>query len=176
MDNFVGEIRLFGGNFAPAGWALCNGAILSISQYDTLFALIGTTYGGDGQNTFALPDLRARIPVGQGQGPGLTNRVMGEQFGVAEVTLLQNDMPAHTHDLRASTSAATASQPAPDLVPAQNGTDNFYLPKPGSGALPQSMKPNSVTPSGSTLPHSNIMRSTAVNYIIALYGVFPSSN
>ena len=176
MDNFVGEIRLFGGNFAPAGWALCNGAILSISQYDTLFALIGTTYGGDGQNTFALPDLRARIPVGQGQGPGLTNRVMGEQFGVAEVTLLQNNITAHTHDLRASTSAATASQPAPDLVPAQNGTDNFYLPKPSSGALPQSMKPNSVTLSGSTLPHSNIMRSTAVNYIIALYGVFPSSN
>lgn len=175
MEYYIGEIRLFAGNFAPAGWRICNGDTLSIAEFDTLYALLGTTYGGDGQTTFKLPDLRSRVPVGQGQGPGLSNRIVGQQFGASEVTLTQGQMPAHTHTMVASSASATAAQ-ATGLIPAQNGSDLFYAPLPASGANLQTMSPASVTPAGGNQPHNNLMPSMAVNYIISLYGIFPSRN
>lgn len=175
MDYYLGEIRLFAGTFAPAGWHLCDGTTLNIADFDALYTLLGTTYGGDGQTTFMLPDLRSRVPVGQGAGPGLTNRALGQQFGVAQVTLTANQMPAHSHGLVASTAMATAAQPS-GLVPAQNGSDLFYAPQPATGANPQTMVSASVTVTGGSLPHNNIMPSMAMNYIIALYGIYPSRN
>ncbi|MBP6616550.1 MAG: phage tail protein [Burkholderiales bacterium RIFCSPHIGHO2_01_FULL_64_960] len=175
MESFIGDIRLFAGTFAPRGWMLCNGAVLSISQYDTLFSLIGTTYGGDGQSTFALPDLRGRVPVGQGQGPGLTNRVIGEVYGSENVTLVPNQMPQHTHTLNASTATATSAQPAGQLF-AQTGSDKFYGPPPATDPQPQAMAANAVTPAGGSQPHTNIMPSMAINYIIAVEGIYPTRN
>ncbi|MBB1650115.1 MAG: phage tail protein [Delftia acidovorans] len=175
MDYYLGEIRLFAGSFAPAGWHLCDGTTLNISAYDALYSLLGTIYGGDGQTTFKLPDLRSRVPVGQGTGLGLTSRSLGQQFGVAQVSLTTNQMPIHSHGLVASTSLATAAQ-ATGLVPAQNGSDLFYAPQPVAGANPQTMAPASVTVAGNNLPHDNIMPSMAMNYIIALQGIYPSRN
>jgi microcystin-dependent protein len=175
MESFIGDIRLFAGTFAPRGWMLCNGAVLNISQYVALFSLIGTTYGGDGQTTFALPDLRGRVPVGQGQGPALTNRVLGEAYGVESVTLVPNQMPQHTHTLNASTASATNAQPA-DRIFAQTGVDKFYGPSPANDPQPQSMAANTVTLAGGNQPHTNIMPSMAINYIIAVEGIYPSRN
>lgn len=175
MDSFIGDIRLFAGTYAPKGWMLCNGALLSISEYDTLFALIGTTYGGDGQNTFALPDLRGRVPVGQGAGPGLSDRVLSQTYGSETVTLLATQLPQHSHAFNATTAAATSAQPAGMLF-AQTGVDNLYGPLPGNDPQPQTMAASTVAPAGGNLPHDNIMPSMALNYIIALEGIFPSRN
>lgn len=175
MESFIGDIRLFAGTFAPRGWLLCNGALLSISQYDTLFALIGTTYGGDGQTTFAVPDLRGRVPVGQGTGLGLTPRVMGQVYGSENVTLLTSQMPQHTHTLNATTAAATSAQPGGRLF-AQTSADKVYGPPPATGPLPQTMAGNAVSVAGGSQPHTNIMPSMAINYIMAFEGVFPSRN
>src|SRR3954451_10417902 len=114
---YVGEIRMFAGNFAPAGWMFCEGQLLPISEYDTLFNLIGTTYGGDGQNTFALPDLRGRAPLNQGQGPGLTNRVIGEISGSESVTLISTQMPQHIHQPVANNIDPTSDAPAAGTMP-----------------------------------------------------------
>lgn len=175
MESFIGDIRLFAGTFAPRGWMLCNGAVLSISEYETLFALIGTTYGGDGQSTFALPDLRGRVPVGQGQGPGMTNRVIGQAYGSENVTLLPNQMPQHTHTLNASTATAASAQAAGRLF-AQTGSDKLYGPPPGTDPQPQGMAAGAVAPAGGGQPHANLMPSMAINYIIAVEGVYPSPN
>lgn len=175
MESFIGDIRLFAGDFAPRGWMLCNGAVLSISVYDTLFALIGTTYGGDGQNTFALPDLRGRVPVGQGPGPGLTPRVIGQVYGSENVTLLTQQMPQHSHTLNATTAAATSPQAAGGLF-AQAGTDKCYGPPPGTDPQPQTLAGNAVSVAGGSQPHNNIMPAMAINYIIAVEGIFPSRN
>lgn len=175
MGSFIGDIRLFAGTFAPRGWVLCNGALLSISTYETLFALIGTTYGGDGQNTFAVPDLRGRVPVGKGAGPGLTPRVLGQVFGSENVTLLAAQMPQHTHTLNATTAARTSPQAAGRLF-AQTGTDNLYGPLPASGPQPQAMAANAVSAAGQSQPHSNIMPSMAINRIMAVEGIFPNRN
>src|SRR6185437_6635000 len=113
-DYFVGEIRMFGGNFAIKNWAFCNGQFMSIAQNQALFSLIGTTYGGDGVRTFALPDLRGRLPIGQGQGIGLSPRTMGENAGSEQVTVLLNEMPLHSHAFNATADAATTSNVAPD--------------------------------------------------------------
>jgi microcystin-dependent protein len=175
MESFVGDIRLFAGTFAPRGWLLCNGALLSISEYDTLYTLIGTTYGGDGQTTFALPDLRGRVPVGQGQGPGLSPRVMGQVYGSENVTLLPTEMPQHTHTLNATTATATSAQAAGRLF-AQTGADNLYGPPPNEGPQPQAMAGAAVSPAGGSQPHNNIMPSMAINYIMAFEGIYPSRN
>ncbi|WP_426305668.1 phage tail protein [Acidovorax facilis] len=175
MDSYIGDIRLFAGNFAPRGWMLCNGALLSISNYDTLFMLIGTTYGGDGQNTFALPDLRGRVPVGQGIGPGLSTRVLGQIYGSESVTLLNTQMPQHNHPFNATTATATSARPDGMLF-AQTGADKLYGPAPASGPQPQTMAANAVLPAGGSQPHDNIMPSMALNYIIAFEGIFPSRN
>jgi len=175
MDAYIGDIRLFAGSFAPVGWILCNGTLLSISEYDTVFAIIGTTYGGDGVTTFAVPDLRGRLPVGQGNGPGLTPRVLGQAFGSESVTLLTTQIPSHTHALVASTAAATASSPATGVF-AQNGADSFYTTVPTTNPQPQTFNAASVQSAGGTQPHDNIMPTTAINYIMCLAGIFPSRN
>jgi len=175
MDPYIGDIRLFAGSFAPAGWILCNGTLLSISEYDVVFAIIGTTYGGDGVTTFAVPDLRGRLPVGQGNGPGLTPRVLGQSFGSESVTLLSTQIPSHTHTLMASTAAATASSPAANVF-AHSGTDSIYTPLPTTGPQPQTLNAASVQSAGGTQPHDNVMPTTAINYIMCLAGIFPSHN
>ena len=175
MDSFIGDIRLFAGEFAPRGWKFCDGTELSISVYEPLFTLIGTTYGGDGQSTFALPDLRGRVPVGQGEGPGLTPRLIGETFGSENVTLLAPQMPQHTHTLNATTDSATSPQAAGNLF-AQTGSDKCYGPPPGTSPQPQALAANAVSVAGGSQPHNNILPAMAINYIIAVEGIFPSRN
>jgi microcystin-dependent protein len=168
-EPYVGEIRMFGGNFAPAGWMFCAGQLLPISEYETLFQLIGTTYGGDGQTTFALPNLQSRIPVHMGQGPGLLNYSLAEQGGVEEVTLTQNQMPAHTHPPVASNAGGSDS-------PAGNYWGNSTLGKPYTAPPPTSpMNPATIGPPvGGSQPHDNMLPFLCVTYIISLFGLFPS--
>lgn len=175
MENYIGEIRLFAGNYAPREWVLCNGALLSINENTALFALIGTQYGGDGVNTFAVPDLRGRVPVGQGAGPHLTSRVMAEQYGSERVTVNSTQLPQHTHTLNATAATGTSARPEGMLI-AQTGTDNLYGPLPAEDPQPQTMATDAVSPTGGNQPHDNIMPSVAINYIIAVSGIFPSRN
>jgi microcystin-dependent protein len=170
-DPFVGEIRMFGGNFAPMGWAFCDGSLLAIIENETLFNLIGTTYGGDGQTTFALPDLRGRVPVHRGQGPGLSPRIQGEKGGTENVTLTAPQMPSHSHVLRASTAAATLGAPGGAVL--AKAPVNVY----GTAAATQPMAASGLTPSpGGSQPHSNMAPYLAISYIISLFGIFPSPN
>ena len=161
---YVGEIRVFAGNFAPAGWALCDGQLLPIAENDVLFTLIGTYYGGDGQSTFALPDLRGRAPVHMG-----SNYVLAEQAGSETVTLTSNEMPSHTHAPAANADAATASSPAGNLWAASNNY-NHFAPAPGSVA----MNPGAIGAAGGSQPHDNMLPYLAVNFIISLFGLFPT--
>jgi microcystin-dependent protein len=165
-DPFLGEIRLFGGNFAPQGWAFCNGQTLSISQNTALFSLLGTTYGGNGTTTFALPDLRGRVPMHWGDGPGLTPRSLGEQDGVESVQLTQQELPSHTHTLSGSTGAVNTTRPT-NAVPAKGGSYTTASPN-------TQMAPPGLT--GGNQPHDNLQPSLAVSFIIALQGIFPSRN
>ena len=179
-EAFIGEIRAFAGNYAPAGWALCNGQLESIAQNQALFTLLGTTYGGDGQTTFALPDLRGRLPVGQGQGPGLSPYTIGQRAGTESVTLLQNQLPAHNHLVQASTATGNVSAPGPSVVPAApdapSQTETFYA-VPGTSAVnPVTMLAAAIGPTGNGLPHENRMPTLTVSFIIALNGIFPSRN
>lgn len=163
---YVGEIRLFAGNFAPAGWMFCDGSILPISQFDTLFNLIGTTYGGDGQGTFALPDLRGRVPMHQGNG-----QVVGQMGGSESVTLNQSQIPGHTHALVSTSNAATAAYgPAGNmLAPA---SVNTYGPGPATAPMASS----ALTVAGGNQPHENMAPFVAMSYIISLFGIFPSQS
>lgn len=166
---FIGEVRLFAGNFPPQGWAFCDGSLIPIFEYDALFALIGTTYGGDGQNTFAVPDLRGRVPVHQGTGGGLSSRTIGETGGTETVTLTAAQMPAHTHALRGSSAAATGSAPG-GAVLAATGAVNSY----SSNAVPtQAMAAGALAAQGGGQPHENMAPFLTVSYIIALFGIFP---
>ena len=162
-SQFVGEIRMFGGSFAPAGWAFCDGTLLPISQNDTLFNLIGTTYGGDGQNTFALPDLRGRLPVHQGDG-----FTLGQTGGVEAVTLTVNQLPAHTHAMSFSLTQANATTPSGN-VPAQG--QSIYVLDSGLGTVGAA---NATTPDGGSQPHSNFQPYLCIDFILSLFGVFPS--
>lgn len=172
-DPYIGEIRMFAGNYAPQGWALCDGTLMSVSENDALFALIGTTYGGDGQTTFALPDMRGRLPLHQGTGPGLTTRVMGQMFGSEEVTLLQTQMPSHAHPLVVSTLDAVTSEVS-NALPAGQPGDTLYLSNPSVPAA--SMSNRTLQTAGGSQPHDNTMPFVCVNFIISLFGIFPSQN
>lgn len=172
-EAYIGEVRLFAGNYAPESWALCDGRLLTIAEYDALFSLIGTTYGGDGQTTFALPDLRGRLPMGQGTGPGLTPRSMGEQLGTEDVTLTVQQMPVHSHHFVASTAAAASSSPANALLGDTEG-DVFYVESTSPDL--QAMDPKAVTNTGGNQPHNNLMPGLAMNYIICLAGIYPPRN
>ena len=160
---FIGEIRMFGGNFAPQGWAFCNGALMAIDQNDALFQLIGTTYGGDGQTTFALPDLQSRIPLHVGPGFAL-----GQAAGVETVTLITSQIPSHSHVAEGNSSAGTQSSPAGGVW-AQSTLGQF------SSAPPTvNMAPAALGSSGGSQPHDNMMPFLAVNFILSLFGIFPS--
>ena len=169
-DNYLGEIRPVPYNFAPFGWALCNGQILPISQYSALFSLLGTTYGGDGQSTFALPDLRGRVVIHQGQGSGLSSYQMGQSGGVETVTLTTNQIPGHGHGLTGTGAAATTPTPGTSVVPATlSAATELYA----TGAA-TSLKPDSVGNAGGNQPHDNHQPFLAINYIIALEGIYPT--
>jgi microcystin-dependent protein len=168
---YVGEIRIFAGNFAPVGWAFCNGQELAISQNDVLFNLIGTTYGGDGQNTFALPDLQSRVPVHMGQGPGLQNYVIGERGGVESVTLSINQIPIHNHAFLASTGAGGSGTPQDNII-ASPPVAKVYRATTPSDPLAANM----IQPVGGSQPHDNLMPYVAIHYIISLYGIYPTQS
>ncbi|EFM10884.1 Tail Collar domain protein [Paenibacillus curdlanolyticus YK9] len=170
MENFVGEIRMFGGNFAPVGWLPCDGRQLSISEYEVLFMLLGTTYGGDGVNTFCLPDLRGRLPVGQGQRPGASNYVIGQAAGSETVTLITNQLPTHTHIPSAS---STVTQNTPVGAVWGTGDNAAYAPADSTG---QPLNAALIASAGGSQPHDNMMPYLAINFIIATEGIFPSQS
>lgn len=161
---YVGEIRMFAGNFAPAGWMFCEGQLLPISENETLFQLIGTTYGGDGESTFALPDLRGRIPVHMGNG-----FILAETGGAEEITLTTQQIPAHSHPFLASTNIANQSSPANNVV-AQSSAADLYI----EDVPDVSLAPNSISPVGGSQPHTNFQPYLCVDFIISLFGIFPS--
>lgn len=164
---YVGEIRIFAGNFAPAGWQFCNGALLSISENETLFQLIGTTYGGDGQTTFAVPDLRGRLPLHQGNGFTLASA-----GGAEQVTLTISQIPSHSHPLLATSNQATATAPSNSVLP---GRPSLVTVTPyGSDAPRVAMSPAAISSIGGSQPHSNMQPYLCVNFIISLFGIFPS--
>ncbi len=170
---YVGEIRIFAGNFAPAGWMFCEGQLLPISEYETLFQLIGTTYGGDGQSTFALPDLRGRIPLHQGTNPGTgTNYQLAETGGVEQVTLTMQQIPIHTHTMLGTTQGAIDTDPNGRLTAVSAQVQ--YATALGGAPANQQMAPQSVSPVGGSQPHTNFMPYICINYIISLFGIFPS--
>lgn len=176
-DQYLGEIRMFGGNFAPTGWALCNGQLVSISQNAALFSILGTTFGGDGVQTFGLPDLRGRAPLHWGQGTGLSTYTLGEQTGTETVTLLQNQMPAHTHQVNASSSngsSASAHGAVPATAAPARGENTG--PEIYGTATNTTMNAQMISVSGGSQPHSNLQPSLCVSFIIALQGIFPTRN
>jgi microcystin-dependent protein len=163
---FIGSIILFGGNFAPRGWAFCNGQVLAIAQNQALFSLLGTTYGGDGNTTFALPDLRGRVPVHPGQGPGLSQYDLGQVGGTETVTLLVSELPQHTHRQPATNGEQTTNRPD-GALPGRGGV--YGEDSDGSMLAP-------TTPVGGSQPHNNTQPYLGLNYIIALEGIYPSRN
>jgi microcystin-dependent protein len=168
-EPFIGQIEMTGYNYAPQGWALCNGQLLSIAQNTALFSLLGTTYGGNGQTTFGLPDLRGRMPVHQGQGPGLSNRVMGEAAGSETVTLNQGEMPQHNHTVAAQSGPGNSTNPSNNFPAASSARDNIY--SNSSNALMNQME---IGLTGGSQPHDNMPPFLTVNFIIALQGIYPS--
>jgi microcystin-dependent protein len=174
MSNpFVAEIRIFGFNFAPTGWALCNGQLLPISQNTALFSLLGTTYGGDGKSTFALPDMQGNAPMHPGQGPGLSLHDLGEMSGSEFVTLLESEIPAHSHSWRASTDDGDLKAPSTNRSYARSIGGSAWAP--GNSPLVQ-MAPQALPPAGGDLPHNNMMPYLTLNFCIAMQGVFPPRN
>ena len=161
---YVGEIRIFAGNFNPNGWMFCDGALLPISEYETLFNLIGTTYGGDGQSTFALPDLRGRVPIHVGSG-----FIQAESGGVETVTLNTQQIPSHTHAFLASTSVANDPNPQSNVMGEPSLFSTFIAANPTSPMAPQF-----IGPVGGSQPHNNLQPFLCLNFIISLFGVFPS--
>lgn len=172
-EPFVGEIRMFAGNFAPRGWAFCDGQLLAVSQNDALFSLLGTIYGGDGRTTFGLPDLRGRIPLHAGSGPGLSPRRLGAKSGSETETLTVNQLPSHTHDMPVS-NAAVATQKNP------SGRTLATLPPGGalyegpSETMDATLNSAAIGNTGGSRSHTNLMPFICINYIIALFGIYPS--
>ena len=163
---YVGEIRMFAGNFAPAGWMFCEGQLLPISENETLFQLIGTTYGGDGESTFALPDLRGRIPLHQGNGV-----ILAETGGSEDITLTVNQIPVHTHPLLGSQNTASSTDPTGNVGSRVTAAAVFPY---GTDAPLQPLSPQAVSPTGGSQPHTNFQPYLCVDFIISLFGIFPS--
>jgi len=169
-DPFVAEIRIFPFNFAPKGWAWCDGQLMPLSQNTALFSLLGTTYGGDGKSTFALPDLEGRAPMHPGQGPGLSLHDLGETGGSETVTLLESEIPAHSHGLLANTAQANSKAPAGNVL-ARSFGGNVYLAPAGAPLV--SMSDQSLAPAGGDQPHNNLQPYLTFYFNIALQGVYP---
>jgi microcystin-dependent protein len=177
-DQFVAEIRIFPFNFAPTGWAQCNGQLLPISQNTALFSLLGTHYGGDGKSTFALPDLQGNVPMHSGQGPGLSGRFLGEMSGSELVTLLDSEMPAHTHAMMARGAAGTTTNPqgaSPANMSWLAGA-SFGAVRGYSTLAPNTQMSATLSITGGSLPHNNMQPYLTLNFCIALQGVFPPRN
>jgi microcystin-dependent protein len=168
---YIGEIRIFAGNFAPLGWAFCNGSLLSISQNDALYNLIGTTYGGDGVNTFGLPNLVGRVPLCQGQGPGLSNYVMGQLGGPETVTLTTSQLPSHTHQAVGSVQGMAVSSPL--NASWGNGSNQQNLYGPGT-SVNATMNAAAIANTGGSQQHDNMLPFLVLSLIIALEGIYPS--
>lgn len=175
-EPFLGEVRIFACNFAPYGWAMCNGQILSIAQNSALFSLLGTQYGGNGTTNFALPDLRGRIPTHKGQGLGLSPYDQGEQIGEEAVTLLTTEMPIHSHPLALDTDTGTSTSPSGTLPAVPNINPRFPKQMYSTAAPTVTMLANSLGASGGNQPHNNLMPYLTFNFCIALAGIFPSRN
>jgi microcystin-dependent protein len=169
-DQFVAEIRIFPFNFPPTGWAFCDGQLMPISQNTALFSLLGTVYGGDGKSTFALPDLQGSAPMQPGQGQGLTLRDLGEMSGVETITLLQSEIPVHTHTVNTMSDAGTLQQPMPDRILARSSNAAAY--QTSTSGL-QMMAPQALALAGGGLPHNNMQPYLTLNFCIALQGIFP---
>jgi microcystin-dependent protein len=169
---YIGEIRMFAGNFAPMGWALCNGALLSISTNEALFALLGTTYGGDGRTTFALPDLRGRLPMHAGTGPGLSPRPIGAKGGAETHTILVSEMASHTHTMSATNANGTSPTPSGSVyATAQAGGTPLPV---YADAIDTTLNTGVLSDTGGSIPRNNIMPFQCLNFIIALTGIYPS--
>ncbi len=170
---YIGEIRPFAGTFAPYGWNLCDGSLLSISAYQALYSLIGTTYGGDGQTTFGVPDLRGRAAINQGQGPGLGNYILGQPLGVETVTVTTAQLPAHPHTFSGNTGAGGTATPGTTAVLSSSPSGE---PIYDGTATPVALSPQSTTTVGGSQPHNNRQPYVAITYIIALEGIYPTQN
>lgn len=166
---FVGQITMFAGSFAPRGWAFCNGQLLAVGSNDPLFSLLGTIYGGDGETTFGLPDLRGRIPIHMGQGPGLSPRPLGAKAGEERVVVTENQLPSHTHPLMAALPLATDANPQGNVLTQSRAVDAYLEDEPTVA-----MAPTSVDALGGDQNHDNVMPFLCVHFIIALFGIFPS--
>ena len=172
-EPFLGQIIMFGGNFAPRGWALCDGQLLPISQNTALFSLLGTTYGGNGQTTFALPDLRGRVPLHMGQGPGLSPYTLGQVGGTEAVTLLVNNLPQHTHSLNGNSTGGNQPGPSGNVLAVEStGTSSNY----SSNAPNATLSPQAVGSTGGSQPVSIQQPYLCMNFVIALQGIYPSRN
>ncbi|TRD14194.1 phage tail protein [Palleronia caenipelagi] len=169
MEPFIAQITLFGGNFAPRGWALCDGQLLAINEYQALFSILGTNFGGDGRTTFGLPDLRGRVPMHAGDGPGLSPRRIGQKFGAEQVNLMESQIPAHSHGLNVFNGTADNDRPQGDML----ARSTIY-----SATIQPTAELNSasISSAGGSQAHENIQPSLCINYIIALQGIFPSRN
>jgi microcystin-dependent protein len=170
-DQFVAEIRIFPFNFPPTGWAFCDGQLMPISQNTALFSLLGTVYGGDGKSTFALPDLQGSAPMQPGQGQGLSDRVLGEMSGVESITLLQSEIPVHTHVVNTMSDPGTLQVPAPDRILARSSAGNAYQTNTSANLSPMAFQ--SLALAGGGLPHNNMQPYLTLNFCIALQGIFP---
>lgn len=166
---FIGEIRMFAGNFAPAGWMFCDGQLLPISENDALFVLLGTTYGGDGEETFGLPNLQSRVPIHMGTGPDGTSYTIGELNGTESVTLTTQQIPIHNHSLLASTGPGNVNVPAGNVTAESAGVKIYIEDTPSTA-----MNAVDITPVGGNQPHENCQPFLCINYIISLFGIFPS--
>jgi microcystin-dependent protein len=169
---YVGEIRIFAGNFAPAGWHFCDGSVLPISENDVLFQLIGTTYGGDGEENFALPNLNGRVPIHSGKGPEISQTyIIGEAAGTETVVLAVQQLPNHTHPMIGSTNTSAAANPTGNVVGKSTSVDAFINAVPGTP-----LNATAILPVGGSQPHENMQPFLVVSYIISLFGLFPSQN
>jgi microcystin-dependent protein len=177
MDPYTGEIRIFAGNYAPTDWQLCDGTTLPVSSYEALFSLIGTYYGGDGVNTFNVPDLRGRLAISQGQGPGLSLRPLAQQGGTEQAVLDASSMTAHTHTLNAAGANASTPTAGPGVTFANTAEQNTMYVNNGATPAPNKVSPAAVTigNAGAGQAHDNIMPSLALNYIICLNGIYPQA-
>jgi microcystin-dependent protein len=170
-EPFVGEIRMFAGNFAPQGWAFCDGQLLAVSQNDALFSLLETIYGGDGQTTFGLPDMRGRIPIHAGTGPGLSNRGLGSTGGSETVTVTANQLPSHTHSMQAAGRTGNSPNPSGNTLGTVTTFDPYINESPAT-----SLNSGAVTAVGGSQSHANLMPFLCVNFIISLFGIYPSQH